>query len=95
MGKIWPGEEEMAKTSDFTQAVQNIIAEGTALRRQAEKAKPVPFMQERLNKRDALNRVGRMTPQDLGQMTPEQRQALVKSVGTDAVLGVIRRNPSV
>ena len=82
----------MGQTSEFTEVVRELAREGAKLREQAAKARPVPFMREKLSRRDALNRVGRMTPQDLAEMTPEERQGLIKEVGTDAVLGIIRRS---
>ena len=82
----------MGKRSEFTDVVQELAREGAKLREQAVRAKPVPFMQENLSRRDALNRVGRMTTQDLAEMKPEERGALIKEVGTDAVLGVFRRS---
>ena len=82
----------MGTTSEFTEVVREVAQEGAKLRAQAAKAHPVPFMQEKLSRRDALNRVGRMTPQDLAEMKPEERGALIKEVGTDAVLGIIRRS---
>lgn len=82
----------MGKTSEFTDVVLKITQEGKRLQTAAAKANPVPLMQEKLSRRDALNRVGRMTTQDLNSMAPEEREALLQEVGTDAVLGIIRRS---
>ena len=77
--------------SDFTKVVEKIVADYAVLRKQVAKSTAVPFMQEKLSRREALTRMGSMTPQDLTSMTPEERGALVKEVGTGPVLDTIRR----
>ena len=81
----------MGKTSGFTKVVEKIVADGGRLREQAAKSSAIPLMQEKLSKRAAASRVGRMTVQDLTEMLPEQRRVLIENVGTDAVVDILRR----
>lgn len=81
----------MGGINEFTEVVNNLIKETEALRVVAAKTTVVPFMYEKVSRREALNRVGRMTPQELTGMAPEERAMLLKEVGTPAVMNILRR----
>ena len=86
----------MAKTNEFTQVVQDMVKEISRLKKAGAKSPAVPFMAEKLSRSEARTRVQRMTPGELALMPPEARIQLVKDVGPEAVLEVLRaaRRPS-
>ena len=60
-------------------------------REKATRSKVVPFGMEQVDARTALSRLQTMTRADLEAMDRPQYQQLVESVGTDAIMDVIRR----
>lgn len=81
----------MAKQSEFTNVIEAIVGDAARLREKAAKSPGIPPMEERVSNREARARVQTMTPQALMNMTPENRAALIKAVGTEAVVNVVRR----
>lgn len=81
----------MAKTSRHTKVIESVAAHAARLRQMADKSTAIPVGQERLTRREARTRSLTLTPQDLQTMSPEQREALLKEVGTQAVVEIIRR----
>ena len=81
----------MAKVSDFTKVVQNLAAEAKTVRERATRAPAVPLMQEKVSNREARARIPHLTPQALLGMTPEGRADLIKAVGSQAVLDIVRK----
>lgn len=84
----------MAKVSEFTEVVRTLVKEGQTLRQAAAKSNAIPIGQERLSRGEARTRAKTLTPQDLTAMTPQQRQALLNEVGTEAVVDIIRSGRS-
>jgi hypothetical protein len=81
----------MPHTSRHTKVIENIAANADRLRQMAAKSTAIPVGQERLSRGEARTRAKTLTPHDLGAMTPEQRQMLIKEVGTQAVVDIVRR----
>ena len=72
----------MANINEFTEAVLAMKDELTRMRKNATKADPIPFMQERVsNKATARARIQ--------NMAPEERRAFVEKNGIDEVMRII------
>ena len=72
----------MANINEFTEAVLAMKDELTRMRKNATKADPIPFMQERVsNKATARARIQ--------NMSPEERRAFVEKNGKDEVMRII------
>jgi hypothetical protein len=72
----------MANINEFTEAVLAMKDELTRMRKNATKADPIPFMQERVsNKATARARIQ--------NMSPEERRAFVEKNGIDEVMRII------
>ena len=80
----------MPKRNEYDQVVQKISDELTRARKQAEKAHPVPFGQERLSARDARTRYGQMSRGEIEKLTPEQRKDMIGLLGVEKVMGQLR-----
>ena len=72
----------MPAKSEFTEVVLQLQAEIRAARKEALMANPIPLMTERLNPRDARNR--------LTKMSPDEKQAYIRDNGLDATLQLLR-----
>lgn len=72
----------MANINEFTEAVLAMKDELTRMRKNATKADPIPFMQERVsNKATARARIQ--------NMSPEERRVFVEKNGIDEVMRII------
>ena len=72
----------MAKINEFTEAVLAMKDELTRMRKNATKADPIPFMQERVSSKATARA-------RLENMSPEERKAFVEKNGIDEVMRII------
>ena len=73
----------MPKHSELTEVVLEIVDELKTLQKDSTKANVPPFMQETISKRNMLKRAE--------NMDQEQRTELVRQVGNDAVLKLLKK----
>lgn len=78
------------RRNEFDFIVQKLQGELSQLRKQAEKARPVPFGQEQLSARDARNRYRQMSRGEMEKLTPEQRRDMLDLLGLDEVMAQLR-----
>jgi len=74
----------MAKQSDFTRAVQNIMTEVKFTQEASSKTGSIPFMTERLSARDTRSRFERMLP--------TERLAFLEQNDPREVMKLLQRN---
>ena len=69
----------MPKVNEFTDAILSVKEEISVLRKIATKADPIPFMQERVSKRQYVR-------DRFERMSPEQRRQYIEKNGPEAML---------
>ena len=69
----------MPKINEFTDAILSVKDEISVLRKIARKADPIPFMQERVSKRQYVR-------DRFERMSPEQRRQYIEKNGPEAML---------
>ena len=69
----------MPKINEFTDAILSVKDEISVLRKIARKADPIPFMQERVSKRQYVR-------DRFERMSPEQRRQYIEENGPEAML---------
>ena len=69
----------MPKVNEFTDAILSVKEEISVLRKIAKKADPIPFMQERVSKRQYVR-------DRFERMSPEQRRQYIEKNGPEAML---------
>ena len=69
----------MPKVNEFTDAILSVKDEISVLRKIARKADPIPFMQERVSKRQYVR-------DRFERMSPEQRRQYIEKNGPEAML---------
>lgn len=69
-------------TSIFTQAIQDVVKRRNQMKDEMAKAKPVPFMEERVQLREARRQ--------WEHMGPEQRREYIAKHGVDAALRLVK-----
>ena len=69
----------MPKVNEFTDAILSVKEEISVLRKIARKADPIPFMQERVSKRQYVR-------DRFERMSPEQRRQYIEKNGPEAML---------
>ena len=69
----------MPKINEFTDAILSVKDEISVLRKIATKADPIPFMQERVSKRQYVR-------DRFERMSPEQRRQYIEKNGPEAML---------
>ena len=79
-----------SKRNVYDEVVQDLKEELTRARKEADKAHPVPFGQERLTARDARNRYGQMSRGEIEKLAPEQRRDMLKLLGQEQVMTQLR-----
>jgi len=67
------------KVNEFTDAILSVKEEISVLRKIARKADPIPFMQERVSKRQYVR-------DRFERMSPEQRRQYIEKNGPEAML---------
>ena len=72
----------MPKVNEFTDAILSVKEEISVLRKIATKADPIPFMQERVSKRQYVR-------DRFERMSPEQRRQYIEKNGPEALLEAI------
>ena len=72
----------MPKINEFTDAILSVKDEISVLRKIARKADPIPFMQERVSKRQYVR-------DRFERMTQEQRRQYIEENGPEAMLQAI------
>lgn len=72
----------MPKINEFTDAILSVKDEISVLRKIATKADPIPFMQERVSKRQYVR-------DRFERMTQEQRRQYIEENGPEAMLQAI------
>jgi hypothetical protein len=70
------------KINEFTDAILSVKDEISVLRKIATKADPIPFMQERVSKRQYVR-------DRFERMSPEQRRQYIEKNGPEALLQAI------
>jgi len=70
------------KVNEFTDAILSVKEEISVLRKIARKADPIPFMQERVSKRQYVR-------DRFERMSPEQRRQYIEENGPEAMLQAI------
>jgi len=70
------------KINEFTDAILSVKDEISVLRKIARKADPIPFMQERVSKRQYVR-------DRFERMSPEQRRQYIEKNGPEALLEAI------
>lgn len=78
------------KRNEFSEVVLALKDELARARKEAGKARPVRFGEERLSARDARNRYGQMSRGEIERLTSEQRKDMLDLLGTNAVLNQLR-----
>ena len=73
----------MPKRSEFTDAVMEVAEELKAMHRAAAKVRAIPFGMERVGIEAARTRIE--------SMTPEERRQVVRQIGIDKALELMRR----
>ena len=72
----------MPKVNEFTDAILSVKEEISVLRKIAKKADPIPFMQERVSKRQYVR-------DRFERMSQEQRRQYIEENGPEAMLQAI------
>ena len=72
----------MPKVNEFTDAILSVKDEISVLRKIARRADPIPFMQERVSKRQYVR-------DRFERMSPEQRRQYIEKNGPEAMLQAI------
>ena len=72
----------MPKVNEFTDSILSVKEEISVLRKIARKADPIPFMQERVSKRQYVR-------DRFERMTQEQRRQYIEKNGPEAMLQAI------
>ena len=80
----------MSKKNEFTDVMLDIKNEISHAHKEALKARPVPFGQERLSARDARVRYSQMSRGEIEKLMPEQRKQMIDLLGAETVINQLR-----
>ena len=80
----------MPKRNEFTEVMLALKDEIVHAHKEALKARPVPFGQERLSARDARVRYSQMSRGEIEKLMPEQRKQMIDLLGAGTIINQLR-----